>query len=251
MRVVFLGTSSAIPAPHNGYTSLVVEIGSFQILVDTGDNPVKSLLECSVDPKGLDAVVLTHTHVDHLGAFPSLISALDCMKRSKSLTVVGEKGTLHTAQNLLKQFPLDIPSLSFPLVYTDRIHEDGFILSLREGRHAVPTSMVYLESSFLRLLYTSDYCYGDTVTSPGGPVDILIHEATYPHAKFPPGKSHSSALQAGIAARESKARMVFLCHFEVDAYKRLEDAGLEARSEFEGEVIVPRLQTWYTIPDSP
>jgi len=289
MKLMFFGTSSAIPAIGNGYTSFLIAIDHYRILVDTGDNPVKALLECGEDPKTLDAVVLTHTHIDHLGAFPSLISSLDCMKREKPLTIIANQDTQEAADRLLRHFPLDPTSLSFPLEYGEtffynrtgettrvgtRTH-NGFSLSLLPGKHAVPTSMVQilyhrmpeaegntekrrgsLESLYLdrplRFLYTSDYHHGMEVTSPAGDVDVLIHEATYPHKGLPSLTSHSSAQQAGKAAQKSGCRVLFLCHFEVSAYVRgIEEAEEEASGEFNGSVIVPNLYQWYKIPDFP
>lgn len=298
MNLLFFGTSSAIPYKGNGYTSFLVAIGNYRILIDTGDNPVRALLESGEDPRVLDAVVLTHTHIDHLGAFPSLISALDCMKREKPLKIIASPETWMVAESLLRHFPLDPSSLSFPLEYgetltgerrntwerknpiegkggltsneqkepfrneeakrtdrgespsTGKRSQADFILSLLPGKHAVPTSMVQILSGPLRFLYTSDYHHGLEVASPAGDVDILIHEATYPHKGLPSITSHSSALQAGWAAQKSRSQFLFLCHFEVSAYPNgIEEAANEARKGFDGNVIVPNLYQWYKIPD--
>jgi len=267
MKVVFFGTSSAVPAAGNGYTSFLLIVEGYRILIDTGDNPVKALLECGEDPKTLDTVVLTHTHIDHLGSFPSLVSALDCMKREKPLKIIAARDTREAAERILRNFPLDPASLSFPLEYGESLTNqrnqagegktigNGFSLSLLPGKHAVPTSMVEILyrspdlSRPFRFLYTSDYHHGPEVCSPAGPVDVLIHEATYPHEGLPPATSHSSALQAGIAAQKSGSRILFLCHFEASSYPRgIEAAAEEASEGFKGKVVVPTLKQWYTIP---
>ncbi|MFQ3620100.1 MAG: MBL fold metallo-hydrolase [Spirochaetales bacterium] len=254
MKLVFLGTSSAIPAPDNGYTSFLLTITPYRLLVDTGDNPVKALLEIGEDPTLLDAVFLTHTHIDHLGAFPSLVSALDCMKRTKPLFVVASAETQTAAQQLLNQFPLNLQNLTFPLHYTDSFSRDRLTCSLLPGNHAVPTSMILVtcrqEDKDMHLLYTSDYHHGDTVISPAGMVEVMIHEATYPHQSLPVSTSHSSALQAGLAAEKSKCQTLFLCHFEPQAYpKGVDEAAKEAKASFSGKVIVPTLKQWYNLFD--
>ena len=293
MNLLFFGTASAIPTAGNGYTSFLVAIGDYRILIDTGDNPVKALLECGEDPKTLDAVVLTHSHIDHLGALPSLVSALDCMKREEPLKIISAPETREVAERLLSQFPLDPSALSFSLEYKvsltnggfrykggleneggqerERLpasrsslashrknNSGGFFLSLLPGKHAVPTSMVEILyqspdlSRPLRFLYTSDYCHGPEVTSPAGKVDVLVHEATYPHQGLPSITSHSSARQAGQAARKSDSRLLFLCHFEAESYAEgIKSAAEEAGKEFSGNVIVPNIYQWYKIPDFP
>ena len=266
MKILFFGTASAVPAAGNGFTSFIVSLGDAFVLVDTGDNPVRALREAGLDPALLDAVVLTHAHVDHLGAYPALVSTLDCMARRKELVVIAAGPTAAAARRVLHAFDIREEGLSFPIRYAENFGDGGaggagvsggrpgngkpaagFSVSLLPGNHTIPTSMVLFEEDGLRLLYSADIRHdGGVRLFPGG-CDALVHEATYPHEALPDPTGHSSALQAGAAAAKAGAGIRFLCHILGDSYP----AGLRPRDEagraFDGRIVEPDLLTWYTI----
>jgi metallo-beta-lactamase family protein len=76
MKITFLGATGTVTG-----SKYLVETGSARVLVDCGlFQGAKSLRERNwspfdVDPKSLDAVVLTHAHIDHSGYLPCLHKA--------------------------------------------------------------------------------------------------------------------------------------------------------------------------------
>ena len=245
---MFFGTSSAVPSIGNGYTSFLVSLGSLKVLVDTGDNPVRALREAGENPFDLDAVVVTHHHVDHLGSLPSLVSALDCMNRKKPLTVVARGVTSEKARKVLEVFDIDTAKQTYPIEFREEIVQDGLSVKLLPGRHAIPTSMVLFTDKETKLLYTADFEQGRAAVNPVATgFSSLIHEATYPHEALPDPTGHSSALQAGQAAEASKVKQLFLCHFYYDSYPEGLEPAAEAGLAFGGEIIDPKLLTWYNV----
>ena len=255
MKILFFGTSAAVPAPGDGYTCFIVSLGGKLVLVDTGDNPVRSLLEAEIDPLMLDTVLLTHAHVDHLGSFPSLVSALDCMGRVKELLVVADTPVAGKARRLLEVFDIEPEKLTFPLRYSDgwdggtgpSTADQDFSVSLLAGSHSVPTSMGLFREGSEVLLYTSDIRHGLDTRSFCGECTALIHEATYPHEALPDPTGHSSALQAGQAARASGAGRLFLCHIYRASYRSGSTPADEAGGVYDGEIIEPKPLKWYTV----
>ncbi len=248
MKILFFGTSSAVPSAGNGYTSFLVSGGGLKVLVDTGDNPVRSLREAAEDPFELDAVVLTHHHVDHLGSYPSLLSALDCMNRKKQLLVIAKGVTAEKARKVLEAFDIDQDKLTFPVVPAETLTRGDFSVTLLPGRHAVPTHMVAIREGESGLLYTADYEQGrGDIKKVAVGFTSLVHEATYPHEALPDPTGHSSALQAGQAAEASEVKQLFLCHFYGDAYPEGLEAASEAGLAFTGEIVEPKLLSWYTV----
>lgn len=73
MRMTFFGATSTVTGSRT-----LVEAGGLRLLVDCGlFQGFKSLrernwAELPFDPRGLDAVLLTHAHIDHSGALPLL-----------------------------------------------------------------------------------------------------------------------------------------------------------------------------------
>jgi ribonuclease BN (tRNA processing enzyme) len=248
MRIRFSGTASAIPAAGNGFTSFLVEAGGRLGLVDTGDNPVRAVLEAGVDPTELAFVALTHRHVDHLGAFAALISSLDCLKRGSPLEVVAAPDAADCAGRLLELFGLPPATLSFPLRYVGSWRSGDAALELSGGNHTVPTSMVRIREGSAGLLYSGDCVFKpELVAANAAGCAVLIHEATYPDQCLPAVTGHSSARQAGLAAATAGVERLFLCHLDPSAWRGAGDPASEARQVFSGEVIVPEPGAWYSI----
>jgi len=250
MKVCFLGTSSAIPYAGNGYTSFLLENAGRLVLIDTGDNAVKSILEAGRDPMLLDALVLTHEHADHLGGLPSLIAALDCMKRGKKLVVIASPRLRMKALTLLSLFDIIEDKLSFELEFVTQWQTDDAHIELLAGNHSAETMMPRFSGTDEALLYTADIRYKAGQYMPyADTCQTLIHEATYANSSLPLDTGHSSALQAGMAASEIGAKRLFLCHFQNDAYESVDAPRLEAARSFGGEIIIPRLLRWYSIKE--
>jgi ribonuclease BN (tRNA processing enzyme) len=248
MRIRFCGTSSAVPCPGSGFTSLLVEAGGRLGLIDAGDNPARAIQEADADPLDLAFVVLTHRHADHLGAFPALVASLDCLRRRTVLTIIASREPARDARHLLDFFRLAPASLSFPLRYVDGWHEASTQLELLPGSHSVPTSMVRVREGANGFLYTSD-CVADPdrVAAGAASCGVLIHEATFPHERLPAGTGHSSALQAGRAAAAAGVARLFLCHLDPVGWSGAGDPAAEAAKAFSGEVTVPEPGVWYPV----
>ena len=250
MKICFLGTSSAIPYAGNGYTSFLLESAGRLVLMDTGDNAVKSIFEAGRDPMLLDALVLTHEHADHLGGLPSLIAALDCMKRRKKLVVISSPKLRMKALTLLSLFDIIEDTLSFELEFMTKWQTEEVNIDLLPGNHSAETMMSRFSRAATTLLYTADIRYRAGQYMPcAGACQTLIHEATYANSTLPSDTGHSSALQAGMAASEIGAQRLFLCHFQNDAYTSVDAPQLEAAKSFGGEIIIPRLLRWYNIKE--
>jgi ribonuclease BN (tRNA processing enzyme) len=248
MRVRFSGTASAIPAAGNGFTSFLVEAGGRLGLVDTGDNPVRAILEAGADPTELAFVVLTHRHADHLGAFAALIASLDCLRRSAPLEIVAAQDAAEAAGQLLELFGLLPTTLSFPFRYVGSRRTGDTALELLDGNHSVPTSMVRFREGSAGLLYTADCVFKpELVAANAAGCAVLIHEATCPEASLPAVTGHSSARQAGLAAAAAGVERLFLCHLDPPAWRGAGDPAEEARRVFSGEVIVPEPGAWYSV----
>jgi len=256
MRICFFGTSSAIPSAGNGYTSFVVELAERVVLVDTGDNALSRMLDLKIDPTRFDAIVLTHEHADHLGSFPALIAALECMNRSKALKIILPPTLKPRVLKLLALFDYVPEQLHFELSFSDEWNLAGGAaeqnevarIELLPGNHSAFTMMTRFVAEDGSLLYTSDICYRPgQYAAPARGCDAMIHEATYSSATLPAETRHSSALEAGMAAHEASVRQLFLCHLQSDAYTSPNEAAEEAARAFGGSITVPRLMQWYTI----
>jgi ribonuclease Z len=112
----------------------------------------------------------------------------------------------------------------------------GRSVRLESGRVVSPEGLVGPSQPGACVAYTLD-----TVPCPGSialgkEADLLVHEATYEHARaeLARARGHSSGLQAAEVAKEAGARKLLLTHFSPSA--RVEEVADEARAVF-GEVV--------------
>jgi ribonuclease Z len=249
MKLVFLGTSCAIPTADNGFTSFLVDTGSLLVLVDASGNPVQSIHKTGRDPLELDLVVLTHCHADHIAGYPSLLQTLSCMGRKRELGVVCSVTTRSVLEKLHRLLELNPPNNTFPLRIGESFDRDELEILLFPGNHSVPTSMVSFRSPASRFFYTSDTAFNPAVSEAARGSQTLIHEATFSHRWLgePGHEGHSSAYQAGLSADRAGVARLFLCHICWHKYVNTEAIAVEAASAFHGEVILPQPFRWYSL----
>jgi ribonuclease Z len=111
MRIHLLGTGSAIPSRERANTSLLVSAGNHGLLIDCSGSPVREMLARGYDLNAFRDVFLTHAHVDHLYALPSLVHSFwqspQFSKQGGAIRVHGHRKTLQVAQKLIRIFELE------------------------------------------------------------------------------------------------------------------------------------------------
>jgi len=100
MRVTFLGTGSAMPTGDRFQTGLLVESGGRTILVGCGSGVLHGLQRTDVGYDGVDAVLLTHHHLDHVSDLLALCKAR-WLAGEAGLTIAGPEGTAGLLADLL------------------------------------------------------------------------------------------------------------------------------------------------------
>jgi len=187
LKIRFLGSAREV-----GRAAIYVKSEKAQILLDYGvmlDHvpgfPMHIL------PRDVDAIVLTHSHLDHSGAAPIFFI------RDKK-PVYGTRLTFEFTNLLIKDFiHLSSYYLPFEIVELRSMMKSCLNLNYRENQtlgdaqiqllnsgHMPGGAHVLLEAEGKRLLYTSDYNTVETRLLTGadkdyGELDALIIESTY------------------------------------------------------------------------
>lgn len=250
LRFACLGSSGAVPSAGRDTTSVVVQAGSTVCLLDVGGSPVQKLRRVGVDPVGLAAVVVTHTHPDHVYGLPALVQSLLILGRRVPLPVHCRVEHVALVEQLLDLFGLRREGLDVPVIGVAPregvaiLETADLALTGSPNIHgAMPNLAVRAEAGGRSVVYSSDTRPCPEVIALARGATALVHEATF--ARPNPAEWHSTAREAGEIARAAGVGRLVLAHVGYTEHGRLAARSREARAAFGGPVAVAEECRWY------
>jgi ribonuclease Z len=91
LSLFFAGTAGSVPTARRGLPALLLRAGGDRVLFDCGEGTQQQLLR-SVGLPDLDAVFLTHFHLDHWLGLMGMLKTFDLRARERTLAVYGPPG---------------------------------------------------------------------------------------------------------------------------------------------------------------
>ena len=142
MKIVLLGTSSAVPTLTRGLSSTALIRNGDVFLFDCGEGTQLQLMRSGVKRSRIHSIFIGHLHGDHLYGIAGLLSTLHLDGREGPLNVFGPEGLrifLHAAfrtSNL--QFTFNLNVQEFPRGYRGRVlDEDEFYVDALPLDHSI------------------------------------------------------------------------------------------------------------------
>lgn len=263
MQLTVLGCRAGMPGggqPSSGY---LVDTATARILLDCGPG-IATALSALTEPGSLDAVFISHLHVDHchdlLPLGKSLLSAIAHYPGAQE-----ETGRQSAAQSTaLPLLPLYVPTGATPLLLTwaslltvdtipllDRVFDGAFEIREYEPgdtfaigdatielfglRHAKPNCGIRVTAGAGSLAYTGDTGVTDEMTRLAADVDLLLAEASLDHTDHS-AHGHLCAADAARAAQAARAGELVLTHMPSDEETFVKARVAEAARFFPGQV---------------
>ena len=269
MQLTVLGCRGGMPAngqPSSGY---LVDTGTSRILLDCGPG-IATALSAEFDPSTLDAVVISHLHLDHcydlLPIGKALLSPLahypgaeDESAGPVELPLIplfvpaGARPLLNTWASL---FPVEtIPLLDrvFGAAFDireyradDRMTAGDATLEFVELRHAKPNCGVRVCAPAGSVAYTGDTGVTDALVRLAAGIDLFVAEASLEHTDHGV-HGHLCAADAARAAAEAGSRELLLTHFPTADEVWLKARLAEATDLFTGQIHLARPGATYRI----
>ena len=238
-KLIFLGTSNAISDEHHENTHMVLVGEQRTILIDCPNNPFMRFQNASVDFSRLSDIVLPHFHPDHVSGVPQLLMNMWLMGRHQPLNIHGLKHTIDRLENLMGLYGWSEWPNFFPVEFR-RVPEQALVpvIECEEFRilsvpvqHFIPTIGLRIEFATSKKIfaYSCDTEPCAQVVQLAAGADILVHESS---GALP---GHSSAAQAGQAARRAEVGQLYLIHYPTGQFAAGNPVA-EARQQFEGPV---------------
>jgi len=181
-----------------------------------------------VKPRDLDAIIITHAHLDHSGFVPSLFV-------SGHANVYATPPTFDLSQLLIEDMlkieknyhPFDLPEVnnmmrnSKEIGYKQEITHGNASFELRESGHVIGGSTVLVQSEKKRLFYTGDINpRGSRMLRQAdldiGEIDLLITESTYSQTEqMPRSLSEEGLIEFANEVMDRKG-VLFIPSFSVE-----------------------------------
>ena len=219
----FLGTGSGVPSSDRFFTSCVIHSGETHLLIDAGEPCVHLLCDRGRLIQEIDAVLITHGHVDHIGGVPALLQGCMLRGRSKPLAIHLPEEMIAPLRAWISALYLTEEGLGFPLTWkswTNAVAEE-FAGGVRVTPHAnshlkqsyrpLPGALpnrpcasysLELEMGEFRGIFSGDLASpGELLPLISKPTTVLVSEL-----------SHFSAIQLGGVIRGAPIATLCLVH---------------------------------------
>jgi ribonuclease Z len=229
-----LGTGAALSDGRRTTTMLAFESGGRILVIDCGGDVCQRMLAADLDLDGIEALLLTHEHADHVSGFPLLMERLWLAGRRRPLPVYGPRPALEQARRCFDTFDTSgwdgLPDIEW---HTVRLDEGAEVLSDEQwevvgapGIHSVPV-MAFRVTDRVgggTVAYSADTERSDAIARLAQGADILVHETSIGEMA-----NHTSAEDAAHVARQAGVGRLLLVHIPPGG----SDADLEeARQSF-------------------
>lgn len=247
MKLVVLGSGTSVPHPQRAAAGFWLETETGSLLLDCGADTTHRMATEDLDWPNLDAVWISHLHLDHCGGLASFLfgtkHAPQTQSRQKPLRIFGCPGIgkLLSAVDDANDYGLFDQPFPVELREISTAAEFEILPELRARVFSTPHTHESLairltDRSGASLVYSSDTGYDEGLVTFARGVDLLILECSFWRDK--PTAKHLELVEAMRLARLAEPRKVILTHlfFEWDGI----DLESKAKELWPGETIAAR-----------
>jgi len=222
MQLVVLGSGSANPHPLRSSSGFWLDTSARSIILDFGASALHRLAQENLDWGNLDAIWLSHFHLDHCCGLPAYLFAArhasQTEGRTKPLRISGGPGLKQLIADFDKAAKGKLLEQTFPVDLVEVEHLERF--ELLPGVQAIVLSTPHTEESHaIRiednsgkvLVYTSDTGFGKELAAFSKHADLLVIESAYFENKKT--EKHLELAEAMYLIGKARPKRAVLTHF--------------------------------------
>lgn len=222
MKITVLGSGSTVPHPKRSSAGFWLDTSGGSILLDCSAPVPRRMAEEGLDWPALDAVWISHFHIDHCGGLAPLLAgtkhAPSMKGRTKPLRIFGPAGLKGLIERLDAVNNYRLLEQPFPVEVIEVEPLDKF--EILPGVTAVAMSTPHTPESHAihicdvddkTLVYSSDTGFTEVIASFANRVDLFILECTFVRDK--PIEKHLELAEAIYLIRKAKPGRAMLTHF--------------------------------------
>lgn len=242
MRVTFLGTGAAMPTGERFQTGLLLEDpdgDADPMIVDCGSGVIHGLAATSVGYEGIETVLLTHHHLDHVSDLMALLKAR-WLAGEAELEIVGPAGTEELVEGLLSvhDYMQGRFDLSIREVEPGTFSVAGYDIEAVETVHSMYCLAYRFETADGVFTFSADTEAIESVATLAEGSAVLAHDCSFPDGIDV--DNHPTPSQLGAVLSGHEIGRVYLTHLYPHTDGQHQEMIDSVQSRFDGDVRIAR-----------
>jgi ribonuclease BN (tRNA processing enzyme) len=262
LAITVLGSGSPLPHRSRASSSYLVWLDDRpSLLVDAGGGTVERLGRLGVDLTDLDAVLLTHLHIDHSGGLAPVVFGAWMQGRSRPLALAGPAGREGTAPGCRRfvdllfgeegawaylggwdGFGLDVTEIDPDVARSPRpidLPGPAAVSAVGVSHGGMPAVAFRIDHGGRSVAFSGDIDGGSaSLVDLARGVDVLVHDQSLPGREGEHGDNHPPPDETGANAASAGAGHLVLSHLMPPAEEAMPAILDAVGSRFDGPVTV-------------
>jgi len=243
--ITILGSGTCVPSLKRAPCSVLMELGPYKLLFDSGPGTMRRLLEAGVTIFDISFLFYSHLHPDHTGELVPFLFATkypDQSTRKTALTIIAGTGFADFFQGLEKVYGewIRLENGMMDIVEMNRNSRDLLCFD-HFTVHSIPVAHNQESLAFRiednqgrSVVYSGDTDFSEKLIELSANADLLICESSTPDKLKIPG--HLTPSLAGEIAARACVKKLLLTHFYPECDKA--DIAKECRRTYDSELIL-------------
>ena len=244
MKLTILGSGTSVPHPERASAAYWLETTSGTILLDISADAPHRMAQESLDWPNLDAIWISHFHLDHMGGLPPFLFGLkwapQTQNRTKPLRLFGPEGLRHLIETIdnsnnyrlfEQRFAIEIVEATPNATFEILPGVTAGTLKTPHTKESLALRLKYEESK--PFVYTSDTGFSEDLAPFAQNTRLLLMECSYRRNKSV--QKHLELADAMRVAHECAPEKLVLTHLYPE-WDNI-DLAAEARALWRGQTI--------------
>ena len=187
MKLIVLGSGTSVPHPARTSAAHWLDTSGGSLLLDISADAAHRMAQEQLDWPNLDAIWVSHFHLDHLGGLPTFLFGTkwtpQTQSRTKPLRVFGPAGLKRIMQAINDSNDYQLLAQPFPVKIVEVAASDEFEILPGVTAHTLKTphtddslALRLNDESSKSFVYTSDTGFSENLASFAPRVDLLLME---------------------------------------------------------------------------